>query len=987
MMLISYKDYLRKENISYTSLKRIDEMAKYGQVLRKSYQFDNEDLDFLQQFNHSLWAQAHHQRMELLFDVLEKATKVNEELGLQKLIRGLAMYFKDRTDENKKFLEDLDEPLNMTEEELENIGSAYFTAGLKDEEIDRAAEKAAIDHYNAKKKELTVIDNPTYHDFVFKDDMFVPQEGDRPIRTGGKRSKKEITIRAKPHLLRLYHKLETNVGDSHPKNIEGLTGKGKYGLDLGGALRGQHGEPHATRGMKFPTYKNVSDSMQRYFELLAHRVYGEFDDTVTWIDSGLKDNFIKEEALRTYIKQIRDSGMFDNSPSENIKYKKIMREAKRKLIEEIRSGRNLKGPPYPGSDQPNGFEITAQDIIKTKKGQRGEAEEIEDVKAPPLYLPYKKVNDRWVLQGKQGHFYKKIENKKDADPTAIRGWKGNYMIADDVDDPTGKAINKDGGVFLNQNTPKNAKLTKGTKEFNDAVEKILKIQKKGSFTVGDGFADVREDMNGDYILPILQGVISCINTTACGPKTPYEIQYLLKYIPQIYQFAYQYIEDNLDSNAFYDIETIVGEDGQEIVNKTIKTKKTGKSPSGRNLRAPRVNPLHKPLRTMAHAATALISQKAITAEGGGARQRAKTQDERLKRLENPLYQYRIQQIEPLKGDKELNIRFSYNQENYRNYLADLNWFLEKSQELAKEKKELAQASHNIINKRIDTITTKETLKNLILKNISLESSLDTDYVLWLTSLIRSGERNVSQEQAQERAQTIVNDWKKDNLSPQQMADAFLNYPIVKNFTEFLKEKANQASPATSSAQKPQASLPNALIQKVSNEALKDLDDEIANRGGDMNHPAIRAKFVTPAQGSKYSNYVVEIGKDLQTDQQFSDDPETLDAVLSRVQKSINKKLGIAEIQYANGSSPPVIKDLTVSRNADWHKLLRVEQTPQNLFDIVFDPKFKGENVIDSIVNAVEKRIDRIKSLFTQSDYDKMKERLKQVRKEMDDYYD
>ena len=127
------------------------------------------------------------------------------------------------------------------------------------------------------------------------------------------------------------------------------------------------------------------------------------------------------------------------------------------------------------------------------------------------------------------------------------------------------------------------------------------------------------------------------------------------------------------------------------------------------------------------------------------------------------------------------------------------------------------------------------------------------------------------------------------------------------------------------------------------------------------------------------------GKDLQTDQQFSDDPETVDAVLSRVQKTINKKLGIAEIQYASGSSPPVIKDLTVSRNADWHKLLRVEQTPQNLFDIVFDPEFNGENVFEPHINAVEKRIDRIKSLFTQSDYDKMKERLKQVRKEMDEY--
>ena len=66
-MLRSFREYLCREYKNQPEGQRLDE-AKYGQAPRKSYQFDAEDIDFLKQFNHSLWAQAHHQRMELLFD-------------------------------------------------------------------------------------------------------------------------------------------------------------------------------------------------------------------------------------------------------------------------------------------------------------------------------------------------------------------------------------------------------------------------------------------------------------------------------------------------------------------------------------------------------------------------------------------------------------------------------------------------------------------------------------------------------------------------------------------------------------------------------------------------------------------------------------------------------------------------------------------------------------------------------------------------------
>ena len=870
-MLRSFREYLCREYKNQPEGQRLDE-AKYGQAPRKSYQFDAEDIDFLKQFNHSLWAQAHHQRMELLFDKLEKSRKVHEELGLQKLKTGLARYFKDRTEENKRFIKELDAPFDMTEDELEKIGSAMFTAGMTDEDIDHAAENAAITHYNAKKKEFPVIDDPEYHEFKFKNDIFVPVEGELPIRTGGKRTKDEIVVRARPYLLRLYHKLETHPSERYP-HASNLDGFGKYGFDLGGPLRGEHGEPHATRGMRFPTYANVSGSMKRYFELLAHRMFGDFDDSVTWMDSGLGDTFVRDEALESIIKSISSSGMFNNIQSENEKREKIVNEAKKQLIDGIRKKTiSLKTPPYPGTCYPNGYEITENDIIRTRKGQRKSGEATEDIKAPPLYLPYKRVNNKWVLEAKPGHFYKKIEHGDMVDPSKIRGHRKDYVKADDIDDPTGKAIQKDAGIFINHNTPELAKLVRGTKEYREAEQAILNNQPRGSFSVYNGEAEAREDQNGEYIYPILQGVIKCINNPGCGGKTTHEINIMTKYIPAIYQYAYKYIEDNLDREDFYEYDRMTGDDGQEQTIRKLKGQ-------GERRARQRVNPLFAAVRNMAEKATNLVSQKGFTAEGGGKRQRAKSSTERQKRVENPLYQYRIQFIGPIMQPHGFAINFPYNIDNFRKYLGDLQKFQDQANKVEEESQKVQKAAKDAIAKRQDTVTTKETLKNMILKAQGMESALREDYIMWLTSLIRSGNRDMPQEEAEKNAKRIVDEWEKENLSPKQMANAFLSHPLVEKFTSEIKQKAQASGTAIS---RPQVSLPNALIQKEINDAIEVLDGEIASRGGDSNHPAIRAKFFTPAQGKKYSNYVNQIGSELATDQQFSDDPETLDAVLDKI---------------------------------------------------------------------------------------------------------
>ena len=126
-----------------------------------------------------------------------------------------------------------------------------------------------------------------------------------------------------------------------------------------------------------------------------------------------------------------------------------------------------------------------------------------------------------------------------------------------------------------------------------------------------------------------------------------------------------------------------------------------------------------------------------------------------------------------------------------------------------------------------------------------------------------------------------------------------------------------------------------------------------------------------------------IGSELATDQQFSDDPETLDAVLDRIQKAINKKLNIPEIAQGARTSPVAPQNLTSDPEVNWHKLLQAEQTPQNLFNIVFSPKFEDQ-VLEPTLDVVQKRIEKIKSLFTPSDYSKMQDKISQIRKSFED---
>jgi hypothetical protein len=60
------------------------------------------------------------------------------------------------------------------------------------------------------------------------------------------------------------------------------------------------------------------------------------------------------------------------------------------------------------------------------------------------------------------------------------------------------------------------------------------------------------------------------------------------------------------------------------------------------------------------------------------------------------------------------------------------------------------------------------------------------------------------------------------------------------------------------------------------------------------------------------------------------------------------------------------------------KLMRAERTPENLFNIVFDPKLAL--AFEPTLNAIKSRINVIKDKFRKEDYDMMMDKIEKLIK-------
>jgi hypothetical protein len=175
-----------------------------------------------------------------------------------------------------------------------------------------------------------------------------------------------------------------------------------------------------------------------------------------------------------------------------------------------------------------------------------------------------------------------------------------------------------------------------------------------------------------------------------------------------------------------------------------------------------------------------------------------------------------------------------------------------------------------------------------------------------------------------------------------------------------------------------------MIQRQINDAM----EELQNGKSTMPEAAIRGKFL-PQGSEKFSAYVIEIGKDLATDPQFQDDPEGLEEVLVAVQNTLTKNIEGVSPTSPTASAIPTVPSVTpqseINRirklpadKVNYMKLMRAERTPENLFNIVFDPKLAL--AFEPTLNAIKSRINVIKDKFRKEDYDMMMDKIEELIK-------
>jgi hypothetical protein len=935
-MLKSFKEYIFKTTGKgrYNEFFdfRLDEMAEERQVVRKSVQFDQDDIDFLKQFNYNLWGQALHQRYEMLFKQIEKLHEIKTTRGFKELIVAIKNFLKERSEETAREIMNIPEPFGMSEEEIETINTSsnpLYTRGLTDDEFNNLAEKYANDHFYSKNEDnAQVVDDPNSVDFIFKDIIYIPREnGEPPEKLGGKRSGKDLVVKAHPYLRRLYHKLERTKGQEHLHG-SGLEGtKGKYGFELRDPVRGTLGEPNVVRGMQFPTENQINRAVKRYMELNAHRVLGDFDNSdpkIKWMDTGYEDTFERVRKVEKYKNIVRQEKRLIRGEATDIKEDEIEKEAIKRLVADFKNKKvEIKSPPYP-PNYPQG--IDANLGIRKVKGENR-----EDIIGPPLFLPFKNDGGKLVPIVKKSHFYREIEPGEIHDPNIIVGHKKDFIkITDDID-PSGKKISKDGGLFLNHNTAKKMTLIKGTPAYHRAFEVIMSNQPMASHRVQNGEASAVIDQSGDMYFYILKGVVRCINNLSCGGKTDHEKCLMLQNVPLIYNFALKYIENNFDNPLFF-------------VPDNNEYKK------GTKLRAAIVN--------MAHTATNLLSQKSWSGGGGTRRRRAQDAETRQTREEKPLFSTRIKHT----GDYN---DFPYDPVNMSNYLKDLA-------QLESEAREAEEKSKAANDKRKDTNISKEELGNLIMNMSYSTTAVVEDLTMMLASFYRSA-NTLPPKIAQQNAESQIEAWEKEGYDLNRMIIAFKDLPVVKAVVE----KAKLVAPTGNIARRP-----NAMIQNQINDAIADLNAEKSR----MPEAAIRGKFL-PQGSSKFSAYVIEIGKYLESDPQFTEDSEGLEEVLVAVQNVLTKTIEGVSPTAPTAPAIPTTSAVTpqsqINRIRKLHPdkvnyflLMRAERTPENLFNIVFDPKFS--NAYETTINAVKSRINAIKDKFRKEDYDMMMDKIKEL---------
>lgn len=541
----AYKDFGTRH------FKLFYEMAhRFHQMNAVPTNIDEDDLEFLGQFPHDYWIKAKQARYQMLFDAVKKLHQQRqEEHGQGKLKQAIIAAIESGEYGHLQGVIP-DRNLNW----LKRVGSTLSARERADE-----AEKLSHDYV---KEKTPHIEEP-------KDDVpFILKGSSDKTAT-----RKPVTFMAKPFLNRLYHKLETTPGNPfHPES--GLTGTGKYGLDMAEPMDSKtvksHDEdgdetevsvPNSTAGMKFPTDTQIRDRMIDFFNLNSHRMFGSLPEDAEWKPvPGMQDTwavgYIREQLQKKFEAQLRVSGKKFEKESD---IRKEAAELVKQHIMQMAEAGQLKGPPIPGQF-PDGIPI------KIEGGK---------LVNPPLYLPYQmkdikvrdenggvKVVKKAVPMVKPAHFFRELgsdesdyEHELDGEgnPTdkrkynpetgepvysvpqdKLRGHERQFVHVGD-NEFVKKKHRAAGAIDFNADTEQVMHMTKGDPGWQEAWDKIfgdqrkVELDKNGRPVATSGSSGFYED--------IILGINKCLNGGVCGGATHHELEILRHNMEDFHQIV------------------------------------------------------------------------------------------------------------------------------------------------------------------------------------------------------------------------------------------------------------------------------------------------------------------------------------------------------------------------------------------------------------------------------------------------------------------
>jgi len=860
----SFRDFFTKsftEEKAYRDFgtrhfKLLYEMAqRFHKLNAMPANIDDDDLEFLGQFPHDYWIKAKQARYQMFFDAVKGLHKKrHEEHGQPKLKQAIITAIETG---EYGHLQGVIPDRNINQ--LKRVGTTLSAKERADE-----AEKLSHDHVKDKTPH---IDEP---------------QGEIPFTLKGSSDKtatrKPVTFMAKPFLNRLYHKLETTPGNPfHPES--GLNGTGKYGLDMAEPMDSRtiksHDEdgdetevtyPNSTAGMKFPTDSQIRDRMIDYFNLNAHRMFGNLPEDAEWKPvPGMQDTwsvgYVRQELQKRIEAQLRVSGKKYEKESEMRKEAADL--VKQHIVKMAESGQ-LKGPPIPGQF-PDGIPI------KIEGGK---------LVNPPLYLPYQikdikmrdenggvKVVQKAVPVVKPAHFFRELgsdesdyehelgddgqpTDKRKYDPTTgepvyrvpqekLRGHERQFVHVGDEEFQK-KKHRAAGAIDFNSETEQVMHITKGDPGWQEAWEKAfgdqqkVEIDRRGNATPSNSESGFYED--------IIAGINQCFKSSHCGGATHHELEMLKNNIEDFHQIVVIKMLNSMGDPNLY-------------------------TSSGR--------------KAFAYNKVSSIMQKDLGSGGGTRRKRNLTQTSRNtsfsaggeKNIEDDLMGQLAGGTGKIRGSKKRGkgdrqfdtsgMNTPYNLTNMREALMQMQKDAQEADSTSDEAKKLSQRQRGteIINM----------LRDGIKKQIDFKMYL-TDTLI---GLYQQG--GMGKGEAEQAAQAQMKSWQDEDghNSSETLMAAFQNHPLVQSAIGAAGEDKKQDGQVQPTDKEDNANEQEAM------RFLQSTFDKMQSAGFDEDD--IKDKLLAKP-GEKYSIFVKQL-----VAQQFGGINDKTTKLLDRVQGEINRR--------------------------------------------------------------------------------------------------